>query len=362
MIMNFGYLLTSIFPTIIIVSYVGLSFINSLYSPQAFYTMLLLLVGSAAFVVESIQSIRSKQKEVIIIFCLILFGYILSSGVGQKFRLIVLVQTLSGMGYALLLVNRKMNGLLIKGLFFTVACYFTISAYAGINPNELFYSSSRNGVSAFSILVTVLFYSTNHQGVLPLYPSIINFAISIWAEGRSGIVASLLLLILLVLYNWKTGRTGLYKKITFLGCIIVIVPLIYYFQTEALDIITNLRFHLNIFDDLRMIMINDYIAHLDAYSLLVGVEPQMTVAESELGGNFHNSFLSMHSNYGLLAALIIIGSILFLGFKKNNFCHSMASIMLLTILIRIWSDALAFPGLFDPVIYYYIFVKPPVLR
>ena len=114
----------------------------------------------------------------------------------------------------------------------------------------------------------------------------------------------------------------------------------------------------NLLENERNSIIDSYFTNirLNPMYLLFGVPSKNIPIVEYLNGNFHNSFLALHSNFGLIGFIIII-LLMFTATRKSIMNRGwLYLLLLLVICLRIFTDGLCFVGLYDPLIYYIMFL------
>ena len=230
----------------------------------------------------------------------------------------------------------------------------------GVKPRGFFPSSSQNMFSWLGITAASLVYliqSRERPEKYPLWPAALAFAISIWALGRSGILATGALLAGVFAYNLRrSGRKLLYLVLA--GFLLASFGFAF-FVYRAGDIETAVsRFRKkSVSEDPRLEIAQYYLSELDsAKSLLFGFD---IVADGRLESrnyNLHNSILQLHYRMGLggiLAFLLILRGIVRRG-RKDRIYYAIA----LPILMRIFTDTVAFVGPCDFLLYFFLFSPP----
>ena len=109
----------------------------------------------------------------------------------------------------------------------------------------------------------------------------------------------------------------------------------------------------------RVSIINEYIrsATSNIRYFIFGVPSTSSDIFIDFNSNFHNSYLRLHSNYGLLGFLLIMIMILVALInliRKKSILHVA---LLLAFLVRISTDTIAFVGITDPLLFYFILPK-----
>lgn len=226
---------------------------------------------------------------------------------------------------------------------------------------SVFTHASRNAISSYALLCSCFVYTVHvHDKSLPILPALISFLVSALAVGRGGIISSLILLIGVILINTHNKKLFSIKGFLFLVSFIIssFVFFLQYFDLffkEALDKMDSQSFAEND----RIVILNQYLQIIknNNMKLLFGVPSSDIPLVEYLSGNFHNSYLSLHSHFGIIGFFILF-------YMLHKSCHKIIMskswillLILITILVRIYTDLLAFNGLYDSLFFYIIFLS-----
>ncbi len=237
--------------------------------------------------------------------------------------------------------------LIITVVFFLVKSDNLIEPFEGLIPG-----SSTNAIPTYSIVLQIT-YSTIyflHSRKLPLYSSICTMMISLIGLGRGAILISLSILLLTLVWNVANTKKDI-KNVLYIGFTVVISAsigandsMLQLFE----DWYSTTKFSAGIYDVYREEMINDYLEKIDMIGFLTGVSYENTSIQFLYGNNPHNSFIRMHSFYGLFGIFIITIS-LFLPFLSRHDISSkfLLFILMLLIIARAFTEPVLFPTPLD---------------
>ncbi len=245
----------------------------------------------------------------------------------------------TGAGVSLILVRRSTYQKYIRFMMIAVFIIFVYLLLTNV-PARDWGKGSENHVSVI-VLFLVLIYLTVQQidGKQPSpFWATLGFLFCLYAQGRGGILAMLILLsgILIIRYT---------KRITSFGIALLTGTILYLvFFNKAknlLDPLLNRIFDRPLLEDPRMILNLMYIDRLDREKIIFGSQGFGTeFSFNLLGLSTHNSFLSMHATYGIFL-LPIFSVLIWLTF--NNWSrNSYMALFLITILLRSISDTIIF--------------------
>ncbi|WP_319549672.1 hypothetical protein [Desulfogranum marinum] len=186
-------------------------------------------------------------------------------------------------------------------------------------------------------------------------PALLCFFVSFLAEGRSGIIVSLLLLISVLFLMDNSRCSRYYKYVAFFckvtGFVVFIIALVIFNESlhDKLEYFYNKKFDIST----RNIIWLEYIRNLSLLDWLVGFDLQSDAFFKSYHSNLHNSYLMAHARFGIMAVPLVF----FLWFacisgmldKQRRFL----AVVLFCLLLRIFTDKFAFVGHYDFVIYFY---------
>jgi hypothetical protein len=210
----------------------------------------------------------------------------------------------------------------------------------GIPPPE-WVKGSRNFVSVLclymcltTLLISHLYNRKTTIAINFILPSL-TLMFSVFALGRSGIISSIILLIVSVIFflNDK-GKGNLIKYLFFL--ILIVIAIIVYKNIDFIESSFLYKFERKGLDlDERGDVINMYIENLDLFSFAFSF-PTLDFIYTIQGITLHNSYLHWHYSFGL-GAFIILFLIVRAGiniYKSSKYL----CLLLIIIMVRSFSD------------------------
>lgn len=307
-----------------------------------------------------------QNINIVILFGAFFFLMLISIVYTQNItNLMEVVFQLKYVGVAILLLKYKINPMIIYFSFYTHVLFFTFHILNGTDPNLLM-KASRNNVSVVMIIQTSLVYISlvkNNKKITYL-PALITFIISLWAIGRSGILSSVFLLIGVLLVSLKIENT---KKNMTLNIVLILLLVIFFnIPTNTLNIVDNLSNNYEIAyqrslskgleDRARETILKEYIKEFDMniMSFFLGVPFRDHSIFAFYNNNLHNSYLRLHAFFGLAGFLMVLIGIAVAMKKYIKQKNILYFFIFGTILLRITTDTLAFTGIMDPLIYYFL--------
>lgn len=239
--------------------------------------------------------------------------------------------------------------------FWFLTLYILSRIQIDLNPEKIFINS-RNYVS-FYLIITVLpyyFVCFKKNEIPSIIPAIITVILSFYSLGRSGIVASLLILIAVLVPRLNKEKRG--------KLILMLIFLVGTFITFSELILSEELISLNKFKDVNSFMkdggrssiISEYVNKMDFASFILGMDVQEKLEVVRLTyGHVHSSLINFHSAIGL-GSLLFFYSLYLKGtyFFKNNVS---LLILMLAIIVRSSTDVGLLFSYFDYVFWMFLF-------
>lgn len=353
---------SNIKPTLLIILFYLFYFYKMIVEPNSFISNLLELfmgsVGCVSFIyILAFKNLHRKRSFFGFVFLFVMSG-VLSAIYSGNYRLEDFVLMFEYIGIGLILCKYTLNFKLIKYSFFLYSAYFLLQILLGIHPDDVFIGFSRNAVSVFMIIQTILIYISMFQSKknLMISPALINLILSVWSIGRSGIISSLtLFLIILFLKNNKISIKTIFS---YFGIFALLLFLVSYFYETIFKSAIERTVIMGVTDDSRGFIIDSYLNSIsDSFgNMIFGVPIDKVNAFGVYSNNLHNSYLKLYSFHGLIGIVLVLVQIVnaeLQFFKNKNFLYIG---LFFIILLRISTDIAAFHGPFDPLIIYFIYM------
>lgn len=231
---------------------------------------------------------------------------------------------------------------------------------------EIIPGASQNGLPSYLIvlLVAYLIAAYADTGKLPIFPSVVTLAIALIGLGRGSIIVAFSIICFSVLVNFLSGNNKNRRAIFIFSFLILLPFLVFVFSTEIEriyeEIYYSTRLSQGFLDEHRGRMLSDYVQKLDGSAWLLGAPYYGTSILTNYGGNPHNSFIRLHSFYGIFGFLILLAPLSFavLANKKKKDKFIVLSLIFF-VLIRAATEPIFFPSALDffYLIYFVIFFK-----
>ncbi len=250
--------------------------------------------------------------------------------------------------------KNKFNTKILQVPFYVFSSYILIYFYFRRNLTGVLNLVSENYISIIIIMNISTIYIIKYiqKEKMPILPVIIGLFLSILAKGRSGIITVLFLLMLVVWLKWK--EQGVLRKIvTFLMFFIPVIVVVRLKWSMLLNAFEKMQFFekfskSGVDSPSRNIIKEAYLSNINNITFFTGYNYENNYWFQYYGLNPHNSFIRLHYFSGF--AFFIIIFLLLISFfnliKKNLFFAG----LLITILLRSWTDSVIFLTLFDYVL------------
>lgn len=226
--------------------------------------------------------------------------------------------------------------------------------------------SSTNGLPSYlivlqlSLAITALMKNSR----LPIMSAIATLIVAVFGLGRGSMITATLILMFSLVANIYLLNSQIDRKIIFRTLVLAIPICGYYILSNYNTIIASIeliiessKFSNGILDEHRGRILRDYLNKIDVWSLLFGTDYSGTSIANQYGGNPHNSFIRMHSFYGIFGLLLIVFSLVLILVSKRNKTYKLITLILVLLsLFRAATEPIFFPSTLDFFYFLYIFV------
>lgn len=264
-------------------------------------------------------------------------------------------------GVTLVLLNYKISYKKIYILFYVVCIYYILNALNGFSAENVTGLVSRNNLSVtllviFSLLCIVSYMNNKKISIVSI---VIMLLLSSWAVGRSGIITFSIILIGYFMLERKNKKQ---KEISIKSLIIISSLIIFVYLSRNLIYKYFLEYAIYNFEirgveTSRYLITKSYLydAFESWFYFMFGVNLERNTVFTLVNQNLHNSFLNLHSRYGIIAFIFFTIAILIkiLNYIKTK--NGLYLVLLLAIVFRSNFDLVAFNGVLDIYIYYFLF-------
>jgi hypothetical protein len=351
-----------LFFTVIFTLYLSLTLIRYLWPANLFLTSTVTLLGLLSLIVLSLK-IPKDNLPIYKFTGMLATSFLVSSFFVYRTDRIghVLLFIFLNFGIALILLRRRVYSQGAYLIFYTLTSYITLLILTGVDPNEALEVVSRNGISEMMIVASVSLYiiQKNEGKEIDLMPAFITLLISIWGIGRSGIISSFVLFIGLLIIKMRIRNYYFYALLLMLSFVFLYLDKLLMFGINNVFFGPAIEFYfvrkLEIGPDSRVALWANYFNNLDFFRFVVGAnvltDPWPDGAIHAY--NYHNMFIHLHLQTGLMAIVVYIFIILALAkfWKTNNVFF----VLLLTICLRGMTDTFLLFESWDFILYYFIY-------
>lgn len=247
-------------------------------------------------------------------------------------------------------------------LWFLFSWYLYCLLFVGYSPvdaNNYLYGASRNHVSFLLIISLILYYSTYiyQNKKFSLIPVILMVPASVQLYGRSGILVSVFIFLVVVSYRVFGYRK---REDVLWGMALLILGFIFFsflflvFSGNDMDGFLPGGFGDGL-DSPRWAMAIEYFRSLNISAFGFGSNLDNLPLISEYNGNPHNSYIVGHSIFGIFFVAFVVFSFsmvvlkLIFGFSRKRVA---LTLLFLALALRASSDSLFFYSAFDYIFLY----------
>lgn len=268
--------------------------------------------------------------------------------------------TMIGIGYILYHYrdNRHVS-MILHGLFWTISAYFLYCMLMRKNPETVLPTMSRNGISWVMIFTTILYYVGCRNDKYPLIPTIVTFIFCLWSQGRTGIITAAILLAGVLLYGNKNRKMNSAALAVIMVSIAISLVLTVVFVGFDLSEIFSYFYLKGMNNNARILIWKGYFEELFSSfkNLFFGVNGKTvpSLVSYSNGSNPHNTFITLHMNFGIIAFVFVMTNFsiaIVRIIQKKNWLYLF---FLISLIARSLMDTVGFPGLFDILLWYFIF-------
>lgn len=260
----------------------------------------------------------------------------------------------SYMGVALVLYNNVINEYLIRLLLYAMSLVFVCMMLFGFSAISVL-GVGLNAVSAFFVILLFIYLLARNKCKMkwPLYwPSLLLFVVSAWTSTRSGILCAFLFLVgSLVLYVKDGGSV----KIFIVPVLVVVATLMFYRYGEISEMLLR-KIDNGFLHSSRTEIWKEYISavfdSIGNFILGPSIENERYALMHHYRGNVHNSFLMLHSKFGIVGFIFMLMLLLKATLQTWLF-NKYLLLLLFLALLRSMFDWVSFPGMFDVVYFFY---------
>ncbi|WP_279123313.1 hypothetical protein [Holdemania filiformis] len=349
-------------PNILMVLFAFIYVITDLVQmPTLIGNMLVALVGLCSFFYVFVKRRKTWVVERVTLYAILLtFCMIISILYNNNANITNILWIWGYLGIALVLWICRLSSTALFGIYYSVALIFLIYALQGRNPQEVLSSGSGNNISTIVMYFMLVAYLNKYkkQCPLPYTPALVFIIISLWGNGRAGLLTSLLFFLLIFLYNFIYMKKGKPKTLIILFIILMFGG--YFINHFFSAAILQYQYKMERYgmDSVRTEIWKEYLQGTlsNIGNFFFGVSTKDTVYPklSYYGGNTHNAFLMLHSKFGIIGLMIFMINTVLAGVKSLKTKDYVFFNTISVVVFRSFFDWTAFPGIFD--IFFWIMI------
>ena len=277
------------------------------------------------------------------------------------------------LGIATLILNFNIPDNIVRISFYIFAvAAIKFIVVSGVNIYDLDTSESRNYSSAYMLSLFSLYLIARFQNGkkdVPWIESITTWFVCVISLGRGGIVSSTLMIVLFMFYQVR-NISSFHIKSKNIALVIAVLFISVLFWSERIEAIYGVANNyigrsMDFFEqrgmnsDSRNTIWGDYLMQVFSTPVSIVLSPTIggTRALNTFSWNLHNSFLMLYARYStfifFIVFFLIIKGFTYLYFVRKN---KLLSYTMIAILLRCCTDVVAFNGVLDITIYYFMFL------
>lgn len=263
-------------------------------------------------------------------------------------------------GVAIMLKNFSIDSKKISCLLLVITLVYGIKILSGMTAASAIGGDSGNSIATYILFYAFLIYIKRYEeGKNVIYwPCIIAIALSIWGNGRAGLLASIIMFILIFVYDYKCvtkeKKTLLKKVIALIICAILIISVFLRPYIETFFI----KFYNYGYSSVRTKIYLEYIINsfksIGNFMFGVPMISDNTPLLTTYSANPHNAFLMLHAKYGIIGfsyVLLMLIRFVIKHFKEKKYLYL---IVFIVWFVRSMFDWTGFPGIFDVLFFYFL--------
>lgn len=216
---------------------------------------------------------------------------------------------------------------------------------------------STNGIPSYLIVIqiaySIAFYLKNDR--LPLSSSTATLVVAFFGLGRGSMIVGALILMISIGLNLSIVKSRRGRSVALKAAIFFSIPLAVLLIAKAGEIseffevwIESSKFANGVLDEHRGKMLNDYIDKIDGLNLIFGTSYENTSIIDIYGGNPHNSFIRVHSFYGIAGLILVFMPLAFVAISKRDKTQKFIVFLFVSLaLLRATSEPIFFPSTLD---------------
>ncbi|MEJ2905689.1 hypothetical protein WAE58_24810 [Pedobacter panaciterrae] len=342
-------------PSLIVTLFLALEILSFFFLNKSFFDFAFIFIGLVIFATQ-FKYIVNYKIGMFMLF-LITAGYSFFILYAFQGRITTIpLRLIMHFSLLILLIRYRINQLYIKILLYIFVAYtFFYTLVLGQTLRGMLAGGSENFVGWLALSLGVYYYLLCYvnKDKMKLQVAIVVLIAAISYLGR-GTIGGAIILFAAVTFYLISSKPLKYKIFVFLVISLFSTVLL---LSDTISEISNLAFRKfnekGIDLDERDMILRDYIDRINLQTFFTGISPDhypFTLHH----GNFHNSYLLVHSQFGLIGAMFI--GLILLTFLLKIWKSPFLCLLLLSISLRVFTDVIAYIGYIDFFIFYHLYI------
>lgn len=263
-------------------------------------------------------------------------------------------------GAAIMLKNFSIDSRKITYLLLAITSIYGIEILLGIDATDAIGAGSGNNISTYILFYVFLIYIKRYEERKKIiyWPCLIAIVLSIWGNGRAGLLASIIMFILVFWYDYKfvsNQKKETLKKVGILASGALLLACIFLGSHIETFFEKLIKYG---FTSVRIKIYLEYITNsfksIGNFLLGVPMISENNPLLTKYAGNPHNAFLMLHAKYGIIgfSYVILMLKHFFTKYRKEK---KYVYLIIFTVwFVRSMFDWTGFPGVFDVLFFYFL--------
>lgn len=343
-----------------------LFFLITFFCAKTFFSLDLLINGMIAFAGIVCFVYAALKRKVLLWQWFVAFGLSMLIFVSAIYNgnasILEILWVWCYFGVAIMLKNFKIDSKKISYLLIAITLIYGTSILLGIEATDAIGTGSGNNISTYILFYAFLIYIKRYEeGKKVVYwPSIIAIALSIWGNGRAGLLSSLILFGLVFLYDYKfvsKEKNALLRKTCILAIGLLFVASLFlksYIETFFIKLVKY--GYSSVRSEIFLEYIVNSLKSIGNFMFGVPMISATTPLLTKYSANPHNAFLMLHAEFGIIGfsyVILMLSRFIIKNFKEKKYMYF---IIFIVWFVRSMFDWTGFPGVFDILFFYFVLI------
>ena len=308
---------------------------------------------------------KCVEGSTITFFCIIIVCQFISTIISSNSKLTSVFLGFRFIFLAMLTTDTKLNYKVVRLVYYLFYGYMVYSIFTGSVARELVNTVSQNNITIIGISLLVLLYVASYQNnrQIEILLSVLPMFVAVWAATRIGVLIGVFLIVCQFIFGDASREKKKQRIKMLLGLALISACGLFVFsKTDMWDSFTfqysyKISHAGSLLDDVRWRIVVEYIdaCFSNPIYFLFGASYNNVELIHLFANNPHNMFISLHANFGIVGFVMILFALTkacFCFFKKNK----VYLVALIALLLSGFGNICGFPGLYDPLLFYFIIV------